>query len=155
MKAKKVLSAKQFISLIEIIIALVFFAVAAVIILRLFSEAHNTSRLAHDINNATLFVTECAEKLRVSDFDTFPDILDNEGFTDVRNDNSDYTYHAYLDENFIPTQKSSEYSTTTLSITVRETEAGILLTGRLVCIRKDLVELIGIDVAAFYRHNIY
>ena len=150
MKTRKVLSAKQFISLIEIIIALVFFAIASVVLLRLFSEAHNTSRLAHDINNATLFVTECAERLRVSTFETFTVELDKMGFKDITKTDVDYIYCAYLDENFIPTPVSVKYLAATLSFSVTETVAGHLLTGHLVCIRGDSEELIGIDIAAFY-----
>lgn len=148
MKTKAVLSAKQLTPLIEMIIALAFFTVTSTILAQLFARAHKDSRFAHDMNNATLFVAECAEKIRSAGaYGAVPDLLGHEGF---EAGGGEHVYHAYLDGGFSPVAADEAYATVTFAFVVKETAAGRLLTGQFVCIRKDGKELAGIEAAVFF-----
>lgn len=156
MRTKPIISAKQLTPLIEIILALVFFAITSTILVRVFSRAHNDSRLAHDINSATLFVGECAEKIKTADsLDAISALLTHSGFV---YDAKGGGYRADLDSGFNsisdaaqkpPAAASSKtaYVAVAFEIKARETGAGRLVTGRFVCTRYDGVELIRIDTA--------
>jgi len=147
MRTKPILSAKQLTPLIEIIIAMVFFAGASIILVQVFAKAHNDSRFAHDINNATLFVGECAEKIRLADnYNGILEVLYLHGFAGSDDGN---TYNAFLDIDFSPAQKAEAYSTMTFEAVINDNEAGRLITGRFVCIRKDGIELISLGTATF------
>ena len=146
--SKIFLSAKQLTPLIEIILTLAFFAGVSTILLQIFAGAHNNSRLAHDINNATLFVSECAERIRTSDnYDTISDALYLSGFEKAE---GGYVYRAYLDGDFTSTPKDTAYSTVTFEASVKDTGRGRLLTGQFVCARKDGKELFSIETAVFF-----
>ena len=149
MKIKPVLSTKQLTPLIEIIIVMVFFAGASVILVQVFAKAHNDSRFAHDINNATLFVGECAERIRLTeDYDGVLDALISNGFEKT---GDGHGYIVYLDANFSSASKITAYSVITFDASVKDTEAGQLMTGQFVCMRNDGVELIRMDTAAFLQ----
>jgi len=149
MKIKPVLSTKQLTPLIEIIIVMVFFAGASVILVQVFAKAHNDSRFAHDINNATLFVGECAERIRLAeDYGGVLDALYSSGF---EKNGDGHEFSAYLDVNFLPASGVAVYSAVTFDASVKDTEAGRLMTGQFVCMRNDGVELIRMDTAAFLQ----
>ena len=149
MRFKPVLSAKQLTPLIEIIIVMVFFAGASAILVQVFAKAHNDSRFAHDINNATLFAGECAERIRMAeDYDGLLDALYSNGFEESADSRE---YNAYLDADFSAAHRDAAYSVITFEASVRDTEAGRLVTGLFVCIRNDGVELISMETAAFLR----
>jgi len=147
MKSKPIFSTKQLAPLIEIIIAVAFFATASTILIRVFSQAHNNSRLAHDINNATLFVGECAENIRASkDYNSVLGALGSAGF--VKSEDSN-VYHIYFDEEFSTTESDEVYATVTFAITMEDNGAGRLLSGRFICERTDGEELVSMETAVF------
>jgi len=147
MRNRLILSSKHLAPLVEIIIAVVFFAGVSTILVQVFATAHNNSRFAHDINNATLFVSECAERIRTSDsYDAFIDALHQSGFHDGDNDNA---YYAYLDASFSPTSRDFAYTMVTFEASVKDSEAGRLVSGQFVCVRRDGNELIRMDTAVF------
>ena len=146
--SKIFLSAKQLTPLIEIILTLAFFAGVSTILLQIFAGAHTNSRLAHDINNATLFVGECAERIRTSDhYDTVSDTLYLSGF---EKSEGGHVYHAYLDGDFDSAPKNAAYSTVTFEASVKDTVQGRLLTGQFVCVRRDGKELFRAETAVFF-----
>ena len=142
------LSAKNITPLVEIIIAVAFFAGASVIIAQIFAKAHIDSTLAHDINNATLYVRECVEQIRLVDYDGELESLCPEGF---EKGDGDYVYCAFLDEEFAETVSSLAYTTVVFEFDIDESPAGYLLSGQFACTRKDGTELIRIDTAVFYE----
>ena len=153
MRTKPIISAKQLTPLIEIILALVFFAITSTILVRVFSRAHNDSRLAHDINNATLFVSECAERIRTADsLDAISDSLTHLGF---EYDSKGGGYRAILSSDFTPVSSDSPsraaYTTVSFEMKAKDTSAGRLVTGQFICTRNDNEELISINTAVFLQ----
>ena len=147
-KSKIILSAKQLTPLIEIILTLAFFAGVSTILLQIFAGAHNNSRLAHDINNATLFVGECAERIRTADhYDAVSDALYLRGFEKAE---GEHVYLAYLDGDFASAPKDKAYSTVTFEASVTDAGQGRLLTGQFVCTRRDGKELFRAETAVFF-----
>ena len=147
MRTKPILSAKQLTPLIEIILAMVFFSVASTVLVQVFAKAHNDSRFAHDINNATLFVGECAENIHISDdYGAVLDALYSSGFEMVERN---HLFHAYFDTDFSPAPRDTAYSTVTFELSAKDTEAGQLLTGQFICARKDGKELVNMETAVF------
>ena len=156
MKLKPILSSRQLTPLIEILIVLTFFASATAVLAQIFAKAHNDSRLAHDINNAVLFVGECAERVRTAGFDEVISAGGLPGFrqgdTEMSGAAGDEGYSAYLDSDFTAASKATAYATVSCRIDVSETAAGRLLKARFVCIRKDGEELASINTAVFYEN---
>lgn len=150
MKTKPILSAKQLTPLIEIILVMAFFAGASTILIQVFAKAHNDSRLAHDINSATLYISECAERIRAAEsYEAISDALHRSGF---ENNDNDYVYIVYLDAGFCSVHKDISYSTVSFEVSIKDTQAGKLITGHFACIRKDGEELISMDTAV-HMHN--
>ena len=145
MKRRATLSAKQLLPLIEIILAVTFFAGASIILAQVFAKAHTNSRYAHDINNAVLFISECAEKLKTSEYDGMLNTLHAIGF-----EKDDNAYYAYLDEKFSVTSKGLAYLTVAFESSEKGAGAGRLITGQFICLRKDGIELARIDTAVFF-----
>jgi len=171
MKTKLILSAKQLTPLIEIILAMAFFAATSTILIQVFSKAHTDSRLAHDINSAMLFVSEYVEQIRRADtYSAVEEVLFRGGFqeadsttvtaagNDSENDKIDSTksdnssgivFIIYLDDSFSPILRNAAYANVTYEISIKEGKAGSLITGQFVCIRKDGKELVRMDTAVF------
>ena len=177
MKKKSILSTKQLTPLIEIIIVMAFFAVAATILVQVFAKAHADSQLAHDINMATLYASEYAEQFRVSGaYDSVISILLLGGFQETDNkENDDFdnsgivikknnystdsnviinnNYYICLDNSFSPISKDAAHVVVTIKLLLTMTDAGQLLTGQIVCVRKDDTELVSLEIAAFFVVN--
>ena len=147
-----IISAKQLTPLIEIILAMAFFAGTSTILIQVFSKAHADSRLAHDINNATLLISECIEQIRRADsFDAVTNVLD---IADFEKDDNEHIYRVYLDSSFLSTLKDSAYSTIDFVVHSENTKAGQLVIGQFVCIRGDGKELVSMDTAVFFAKSV-
>ena len=152
MRTKPKLSAKKFVPLIEIIIAITFFAVTATILVQLFAKAHNNSRFAHDLNNATLYISECIERIKTSDdYNTFLNELSLRGF-EAGDDEG--VYYIHLSDRFYHSTEDNAYSTVIFTYSIKDNEAGRLITGNFICTRNDGRELVSIDMATFLHKAI-
>lgn len=147
MKIKPLLSAKQLTPLIEILIVITFFSGTAVILAQIFAKAYNDSLLAHDINSATLFVGECAERIRASEYET---VFTPECLPGFEKDAESSIYRTYIGSEFEAVPKATAYAEVIFDAVMEKTEAGSLLTGTLICTRVDGTELISIKVAVYY-----
>ena len=150
MSIKPMLSTKNLTPLLEVIIAVAFFSASAVVLAQVFASAHISSTLAHDINNATLYVRQCAEQIHLMDFDDTTVSIFLDGFEKGSAEN---TYIAFLDEDFSKTTEATAYTTVVFEFDTDENTVGFLLSGQFTCTRKDNVELIRIDAAAFYEFS--
>ena len=141
------LSAGQLTPLIEIIIAVAFFAVTSTILVQVFAKAYNDSRFAHDVNNATLFVSECIERVRTSD--SYDNVVNELLLLGYEKDEDGRIFTITLDNGFSPVSGEGAYSTVILVLVKENNEAGCLITGRFISTRLDGRELASMDTAKF------
>ena len=141
------LSAGQLTPLIEIIIAVAFFAGTSTILVQVFAKAYNDSRFAHDVNNATLFVSECIERVRTSD--SYDNIVNELLLIGFDKDDNERVFTITLDDGFSPVSEEGAYSAVTLVLIKEDNEAGSLITGRFTSTRRDGRELALMNTAKF------